>query len=177
MTTKRPTSEVLKAILPEPSAGTPRGSKKAKPRQTPVRGFRNAELAAPDGQPAPKRNGILAWANTLPSEADIRKRDAMLHWANTLLFEAVARRNIPGIESALERGADINARDKLGRTPLMHAAFDMNQKIERFLIRKGASSLLQDIDGHTADFMAIRARILKGIKPSNASEDAHVFSE
>ena len=147
MKTKRPINEILKGILPQPAA-KPRGSRKA--RQA---GFRKAALAAPDEKPA-------------------AKRETPLEWANTRLFEAIARGDMPGIDSALERGADINARDKLGRTPLMHAAFDLNQKVEAYLMEKGASRGLIDVDGRSASDMRQIALRLKGTEPSeNASEE------
>jgi hypothetical protein len=55
------------------------------------------------------------------------------------------------VESLLSSGADINARDDLGCTPLMMAAaFNFNATIAELLLEKGADLYAQDNQGWNA---------------------------
>jgi ankyrin repeat protein len=50
----------------------------------------------------------------------------------------------------LERGADANAKNKLGGTPLMWAAVYGHEDVAKALLAKGADPKLKDADGVTA---------------------------
>lgn len=49
----------------------------------------------------------------------------------------------------LRHGADPNAKDFRGRTPLFDAAFDGNVALVKMLLQNGASAAVSDDDGHT----------------------------
>ena len=57
---------------------------------------------------------------------------------NNLLFQAVKQENVNNIKIALKNGADINARDKHGYTPLHYAARGSSVQIIYLLVRNGA---------------------------------------
>jgi uncharacterized protein len=54
------------------------------------------------------------------------------------LFKAVDNKNLPAVQSALKAGADVNAKDKLERTPLIIAIY-WNEKaiVQELLAAKG----------------------------------------
>jgi len=66
------------------------------------------------------------------------------------LRDAAARGQIQEVRAALERGADVNTADELGRTALMLAAFDGHTAIVHLLLSKGAQVNIRDSSGRTA---------------------------
>ena len=66
----------------------------------------------------------------------------------------------------LQRGADINADDGAGWTPLHHAAYDGNHLLVRFLLDRGANPFAQLIAGQ---FLAYTPRMLakRGMDPGH----------
>lgn len=58
--------------------------------------------------------------------------------ANQKLFHACQKGDVDEIEVALLEGADINAFDKLGYTPLLTAVFFFQTKAVEYLCNKGA---------------------------------------
>ncbi len=58
--------------------------------------------------------------------------------ANPLLFRAASDGRNDLIESSLKEGADVNAREQEGETPLMYAAANGHTDTVLFLIDKGA---------------------------------------
>lgn len=61
---------------------------------------------------------------------------------------------IPVIDALLENGADINARDALGRTALFHAASINNKPVVLHLLDKGIDYYIVDNSGNVARNMA-----------------------
>ncbi|MBX3707647.1 MAG: ankyrin repeat domain-containing protein [Pseudomonadales bacterium] len=60
------------------------------------------------------------------------------------------------VEFLLAKGADIDARDGRGNTPMLHAAYDGNYEIVMFLINRGADFTLKTNAGRTiADAVAM----------------------
>jgi len=57
---------------------------------------------------------------------------------NTLLFDAVRQDNLSEVSDLINNGADIEARDNAGQTPLHIAAYHGFTDIANFLITKGA---------------------------------------
>ncbi|MCX7024462.1 MAG: ankyrin repeat domain-containing protein [Spirochaetes bacterium] len=66
---------------------------------------------------------------------------------NQDLFKAVKGENAKGVQAALLAGADPNAKDDLGRTPLFYAAARGNVAIAKLLVAKKASPNLLDKSG------------------------------
>jgi hypothetical protein len=66
------------------------------------------------------------------------------------LILASRANNINAMENALKAGANINAQDKFGRTPLMEASTDAT----RLLLDRGANVSAKDISGKTAKEIA-----------------------
>jgi ankyrin repeat protein len=59
--------------------------------------------------------------------------------------------NLEKVRLLLDKGADVNARSKQGRTPLViAAAHDGNIEVMRLLIKKGADVKAKSPDGFTA---------------------------
>jgi len=54
------------------------------------------------------------------------------------------------VRHLIEKGADVNARDDIGMTVLMHAAYSRNADVVRFLIEKGADVNAVDRGGMNA---------------------------
>ena len=70
------------------------------------------------------------------------------------LHAAVAGRNAEAIALLLERGADPNARQQVGYTPLMGAAGAGREDLVDLLLRHGADPALASDDGKTAASIA-----------------------
>ena len=68
---------------------------------------------------------------------------------NDQLFKAVKQNDVSRAELTIDRGADVNARDKFKRTPLIIAAFRGYTKLANSLISKGANIGAMDINGKT----------------------------
>ena len=76
-------------------------------------------------------SSIGARAQTPPSPADIA--------AYSGLHAAVAGGSVSEVELVLRESADINARDALGRTPLMVAVYRRDLAVAEALVRSGAN--------------------------------------
>ena len=66
------------------------------------------------------------------------------------LMSAARRGDLETVRATLSAGADVNIRDKDGRTPLMFAAQRGDIEVARLLLQKGANPNLRDNDGLTA---------------------------
>lgn len=66
------------------------------------------------------------------------------------LHAAVAGRNVEAVRLLIERGADVNARQQIGYTPLMGAASAGRQDLVRLLLDHGADRTLLSDDGKSA---------------------------
>ena len=76
----------------------------------------------------------------------------------TLLHYSIEDWNTNAILQLLEKGADIDAQDRYGRTPLMAAVSINNLEVAEILLKKGANPNLGDINGVTALRMARNSR-------------------
>lgn len=99
------------------------------------------------------KKGDITWAKRILDENPqaVNARDAD---GNTPLMRWVSsgdRSDPNGFgEFLVERGADLNARNRLGQTALMIAATQHSLDITNFLIAKGANVNLRDKDKETA---------------------------
>jgi ankyrin repeat protein len=87
----------------------------------------------------------LALALTLPAAAAPPGQDR-----DRALVVAVLRGQFRETEGLLNRGANLNGRDRMGRTPLMLAAMAERVQIVSLLLSRGAAMDLQDHDRQTA---------------------------
>jgi ankyrin repeat protein len=69
---------------------------------------------------------------------------------NAALFEAIRKTDAAAARSALDQGADINARNRSGRTPLMMAAVTRNLDLVKTLLAQQADVRATDSAGMTA---------------------------
>jgi ankyrin repeat protein len=71
--------------------------------------------------------------------------------AGTILHEAAKEDGSQSLmEMLVANGAQINALDNRGRTPLMSAVEASNPSAVRFLLQRGANPSIKDNNGHTA---------------------------
>lgn len=76
---------------------------------------------------------------------------AAVHEVNGCLVAAAQRNDTPGVEEAIEAGADIDLRDGDGWTPLMWAAMHSSLDMVQLLVRYGARPSLLDERGHVVE--------------------------
>lgn len=100
----------------------------------------------------------------IPPQSDVAtlpaRIDEALKQGATLageLFNAVIARDNPRIEYLLKRGANIDARDQDGQTPLMAAVKSGDLSIINGLLAYKANPNLQDHDGWTAAMYGVRS--------------------
>lgn len=66
------------------------------------------------------------------------------------LIEAARKGDLKQVQDLLEKGTDVNAKTKTGRTVLMAAAKSVQLEMTKFLIAKGAKVNAKDGNGRTA---------------------------
>ncbi len=69
---------------------------------------------------------------------------------NTQLIIAAGRGHSAGVQLLLAVGADVNARDRAGKTALMCATASRKEAVVQLLLKGGADTALTDLDGKTA---------------------------
>ena len=65
------------------------------------------------------------------------------------IHDAAGEGNIEAVKQHLAAGADVNAKDDWGKTPLYVAALGGHKEIAELLIAKGADVNTKDVDGKT----------------------------
>lgn len=104
---------------------------------------------------ATKRIGKKARDILAPKKLEMPEEEQ--GWLNrNLLRNASPSHYSPAkIRRLVKKGADVNARSRMGRTALMYAAEKRDMKICKFLIKNGARADLEDAEGKTAESIAM----------------------
>jgi len=89
----------------------------------------------------------------LDSGAEIETRGSF-QWGGGALHLAAFAGNIPAAKALLARGADIDATDNTGETPLMNALIREKYKFAEFLLDRGASTSVTSTRGRTPLYYA-----------------------
>ena len=129
--------------------------------------YKHAEPVIAKFQPTPQSD--LA---KLPAQVD-----AALAGGSTLddeLFNAVLAKDFTRIDYLLERGANIDAHDAVGLTPLMNAVKGGHYPLVRKLLKKGANVDVVDIDGWSASMHAAWQNEPKMIRTMGAGYGANL---
>jgi ankyrin repeat protein len=100
---------------------------------------------------------------------------ASVTYANTNqnLIEAAKNGNVKKVKTFLAHGADINVKDKDGKTALIWAAYKGHRNVVKLLLAHGADINVKDKDGKTALIWAIykdHPYIVMLIKQARAKE-------
>lgn len=98
---------------------------------------------------------LLLFLLVLPLQGELEERQRML---DQDLFLAIEQKNTDTALELLSYGADINARDENGHTPLMYAVAVNDVRLTRLLVRKGADLKLRSNTGRTALEYATRLK-------------------
>ncbi len=83
---------------------------------------------------------------------------------NAALISCAAHGNDTGVAQALQDGADMEARDENGLTPLMWAAQQMNPAVVALLLERGANPRVCDNSGWTPLHCAASSGSLEGLE-------------
>lgn len=125
---------------------------------------------------AKRADGIAAIRTSIASGTDINKADP--DSGRTLLHDAVSHQSPELVLSLIEKGANVNAPDKGGCTPLALASQSNNKQITGILISKGADLNSRDIYGYTAllwslyyDFFELAKTLIEKGADVNIAED------
>ena len=115
-------------------------------------------------------SAVLALCLIFGSCAQQRARNSQ----TDALFRATIEGNTDMVRSLISSpGADVNATDERGSTPLLEAARYGHDDIVRVLIAAGADVKAQDKDGKTALMLAVQGthdEVVRVLKQAGASE-------
>ena len=100
---------------------------------------------------------IIAASIIQPSFSQTRDIDMQL-------FRASSEGNLPEVRSLIRKGANVNATQSEGATPLIVAAFSGNLEVLQYLISCGAKVNVRDINGNTAIMQASYFGYLKVVE-------------
>src|SRR6202008_1066548 len=113
---------------------------------------------------------LVALCIALGSCAHQRARNAQ----TDVLFRATREGNTDMVRSLLSSpGADVNATDEHGSTPLLEAARFGHDEITRVLLAAGANLKAKDKDGKTALMLAVQGehdQVIRVLKEAGATE-------
>ena len=99
--------------------------------------------------------GLLFFQTATPSKQEL----------NDQLYEAVRKGDVAAVKSALDRGADVNAKFRYGTTALFKAAERGNAEITKMLLDRGADSKVKDtFYGATAMSWAIGGKHVQVVR-------------
>ena len=83
---------------------------------------------------------------------------------NNMFLDAVRKRNIENVKELLDMGAQIDAVNKYGRTPLLYAALNGHTDIVKLLLDRGAEVDARDEEGWAPLRRAVNAGITEMTK-------------
>jgi len=96
---------------------------------------------------------------------------AEMNQAQMDLFQALQEGNLAGVEQAFASGADVDERDELGWTVLMHAARGDNPEVIAFLIENNAAVNKRNNNDETALMFAKSPEVAKLLIENGAEVD------
>lgn len=103
---------------------------------------------------------IAARAGRVHHLADLMERGFNMNQLasdGSLLHAAVRARTSTSVSYLLEVGCNVDARDRVARTPLHYAARNNDTACVELLLRAGATRWLTDVDGSTALDLAVKS--------------------
>lgn len=109
--------------------------------------------------------------------ADIQKRDR-IHESSPLDLASEESERLPCLLTLLDMGADVNARDKHGKTPLLHALASSdgltvhNTENIQLLLQRGADVNAATVDGETVESSLVF--LVKEALEANAEDAAEI---
>jgi len=92
-----------------------------------------------------------------------------------ILIQAVEKKDLALVKDAIASGADLNAKNKMGRSALHLALLDGAHDIARFLIEKGADVDSRDNLGETPIFVTENIEMLKLLIAQGADVNAREY--
>jgi ankyrin repeat protein len=98
------------------------------------------------------RSSVVAWAAIFPAVAGAAAAEED---CNRALWAAIRDGDAAAVETLLDRGADVNAKDETGTTALMHSALNADIGVMKLLLDKGATVNAQNKSGATAMLWAL----------------------
>ncbi len=135
--------------------------------------MRNIQLVVDILEHDPKRSSICFAAATcdwgqvkalhkqgvsLNSRHYIRTRAGWHHDSFTPLIACCSHGHVPLMQWLLEAGADVNVRNVMGQTPLMHASLQGEEELILSLLKAGANRYFTDMQGRNAVWWAGQSR-------------------
>ncbi|KAI1886982.1 hypothetical protein AGOR_G00201360 [Albula goreensis] len=92
-------------------------------------------------------------AHMIQDGCEVDERDGVSHWTPLMRVSAVGG-NVAVASLLIKAGADVNARDKNGKTPLMVAVLNNHEKLVQLLLENGADHHMKNEFGSGAAEMA-----------------------
>ena len=86
-----------------------------------------------------------------------------LNEVDKALIEASIKGNVEDAKSLLENGANVNAQDDKGWTPLMFAAKSQNVELAKLLMENGADNEIRNDEHNKAIWIAKNGPVMKVI--------------